>query len=96
MNFTALEYHSGVVRRYYVGAADMIAEGMSKTAAHRLLSQCPSRVRVKVQGRRSYLAIPAATYAVLLQTRQGRGNPRMHDTEFQSQMARRRWFKDSP
>lgn len=98
INFTALEYQSGIVRTRYVGVADMVQEGMSRAAAYRLLSDCPSKIRIKVQGMRAYMAIPTATYAYLRDNRQGRGNPKMQDSDFQRAMARRRWFgaEDSP
>ena len=95
-NFTRLESEAGIIKQYYVGAEDMLQDGLSRSAAHRLLHGSPSRILVKVQGRRAYLAIPRTTYELLLAQRRPRGNPRMQDSEFQTEMALRRWHKGQP
>ena len=93
MNYTAYEAEAGVVQRYYIGAEDMMQDGLSRSAAHRLINSSPSRILVKVEGKKAYLAIPRASYHMLLSQRRQRGNPRMQDPDFQKEMAMRRWRK---
>lgn len=81
-------------RAQYIGASEMMGDGLSKRTAHRIINECPSRILIHVEGSKPYMAIPRVLYRLILATRQRPGNPLMHDTDFQRRMAMRRWGKD--
>lgn len=85
------------MRREWLSAGDlMVMKHISRRQASRIIKQVPEDLRALVVDRRHGMR----RYAVIrtsarLESGKPRGNPRMHDTGFQQEMAFRRWRRPS-
>lgn len=81
-------------RALYIGAAEMIQDGLSKSDAYRIIRSCPSVIQISIDGGKAFQAIPRDQYRLILAQKQPPGNPLMHKSSFQRRMALRRWAKE--